>query len=298
MSVQQVVTPGDLGAEFDIGAEEANQIHVKLDGVTVVRGADGKLQAVQLVLNGDGTVSVTPADGLNGWSFDSCCSKPWEKYQGKVCYERVPPLVALGSEQRYRSIQIFDGMQNMDGFTSSLARETGTADPTQIGLRVEVDAIVDAGGGLESRAFRLYFDNVVERLDLSLPNFSNIRGGSGEYLGNFNLMPTSASATQWAIDTVNGTLSPIVSRTSTTAVVWDYRSVAPFDYLEWTMFTPAGSWTSDPDFSSQRAYTRYSGALSGGEVREAFVWDDNGTTLYQDVLDRAMEVNPTIVACP
>lgn len=52
-----VVTPANLGDEFDIGVIEANKIHVKIDGTTIVRNAGGELEAIQPTL--------TPADLCN-----------------------------------------------------------------------------------------------------------------------------------------------------------------------------------------------------------------------------------------
>jgi len=37
MAIEKVVRPQNLGAEFDIGVEESGKIHVKIDGVTLVR---------------------------------------------------------------------------------------------------------------------------------------------------------------------------------------------------------------------------------------------------------------------
>lgn len=44
--MQQVVTPQNLGNEFDLGAIEANKIHIKLDAATLVRKADGSISAM------------------------------------------------------------------------------------------------------------------------------------------------------------------------------------------------------------------------------------------------------------
>jgi len=44
MAIEKVVRPQNLGAEFDIGVEESGKIHVKIDGVTLVRDpATGKI---------------------------------------------------------------------------------------------------------------------------------------------------------------------------------------------------------------------------------------------------------------
>lgn len=45
MSIKTSVTPANLGNEFDIGTTEANKIHLKIDGITLLRDAAGVLSA-------------------------------------------------------------------------------------------------------------------------------------------------------------------------------------------------------------------------------------------------------------
>ncbi|MCB0098500.1 MAG: hypothetical protein KDE46_22360 [Caldilineaceae bacterium] len=44
--MMQVVTPQNLGNEFDLGVIEANKIHIKVDGTTIVRNGDGSVTAL------------------------------------------------------------------------------------------------------------------------------------------------------------------------------------------------------------------------------------------------------------
>jgi len=44
MTIKKVIRPENLGKEFDIGVEETSKIHVKVDGITIVKDAEGKLK--------------------------------------------------------------------------------------------------------------------------------------------------------------------------------------------------------------------------------------------------------------
>lgn len=50
MTTKQVITPANLGHEFELGATEAHKIHLKVDGTTLVRQADGTLTAAKAPL--------------------------------------------------------------------------------------------------------------------------------------------------------------------------------------------------------------------------------------------------------
>ena len=45
MAIKNLLTPDNLGNEFDLGVAEANKIHLKLDGTTIVRDGAGLLSA-------------------------------------------------------------------------------------------------------------------------------------------------------------------------------------------------------------------------------------------------------------
>ncbi|MCB9150295.1 MAG: hypothetical protein H6641_16195 [Caldilineaceae bacterium] len=311
MSVQQVVTPGNLGAEFDMGLEEANQIHVKVDGTTVVRAADGTLQAVQLVLNGDGTVRVTPADGSAAWSFDPCCSKPWEKYQGKVCGEvTVTPVVGVDQSRYDWSVWTLDGSAMM--MTASINRHPGVGGdgPMVLGAEMETTSPVNqpvvsliqlggsgawatAGDGLtDVQTVTLRFDNAAEYVKFAL---FGVRASHGHYLDGFSRAPTAygTSVLNWD----GTTLTPAVATTINTLIEFDYTD-DPFDELSFTIHRTTGFVHADPGINQFQVLTKYLGPAPNTSVLELFVWDDDGTTLYQSVLDGAMVTNPTIVACP
>jgi len=52
-----VVTPGNLGNDFDVGVEEPSKVHVNIDGTSIVRSVMGVLSAVPIVLTKcDGTI--------------------------------------------------------------------------------------------------------------------------------------------------------------------------------------------------------------------------------------------------
>lgn len=288
MSVQQVVAPGNLGAEFDVGVEEANKIHVKVDGATVVRAADGTLQAVRLVQHGDGTVLVTPADGSGAWTFDPCCSRPWEKYGGKVCYELTSAPVAFGTtDANYFLSTSKNVMTAPHGF--GVPRTGGSAlGPAAIDVNMTVGPqVVDASG--TAVRIRVAFSNVVERAQLRI---GPLYVADGRFLDTFSLLPTTVAGTAtYAGGVVTGT------GTGSAIVTWHYPD-QPFDVLEfeWTSLTNFGI---DMYLSSWSFGTSYAGSLlnTAAEVRAAFVWDDNGTPRYQDVESGALVVNPTIVAC-
>lgn len=59
MSNVRVITPSNLGQEFDLGVIEQGKIHVKVDGTTITRDANGVLSSVGTVVESSNTSKTT-----------------------------------------------------------------------------------------------------------------------------------------------------------------------------------------------------------------------------------------------
>ncbi len=73
MTIATVVTPSNLGNEFEIGVTEANKIHLKVDGITLLRSGAGVLSAAgaaavdEVVRAAAALAGVAPADADLGY---------------------------------------------------------------------------------------------------------------------------------------------------------------------------------------------------------------------------------------
>ena len=74
MAIKNVLTPDNLGNEFDLGVEEANKIHLKLDNVTLIRDGAGQLSApagsAPGAIAGDLKPGIQTADHSNWYRLD------------------------------------------------------------------------------------------------------------------------------------------------------------------------------------------------------------------------------------